>query len=87
MKKLTQHALRRTVLYCSTDGQRRRTYPVLLTGEPADTITTADGTVLHKTLVITTPNPDTSGEADSFVRELSGAEARREIQRAVWEAA
>ena len=82
-----EHATRRTVLYCSADGQRRRTYPVLLTGEPADTITTADGTVLYKTLVITTPNPDASGEADSFVRELSSAAQRHEQQRAVWEAA
>ena len=82
-----EHATRRTVLYCSIDGQRRRTYPVLLAGEPADTITTADGTVLHKTLVMTAPTPDASGEADSFVRELSSAAQRHEQQRAIWEAA
>ena len=87
MKKLTHDPLRRTVLYCSADGQRRRTYPVLLTGEPADTITTSDGVTLHKTLVMTTPTPDASGEADSFVREMSSAAQRHEQQRAIWEAA
>jgi hypothetical protein len=56
-------------------------------GEPADIITAADGTVLHKTLMMTAPNPDASQEVESFAREVSAANDRRERQRAVWEAA
>ena len=81
------HETRRTVLYVSADGQRRRTYPVMHPGAPADIITTADGTVLHKTLMIIAPNPDASHEVESFAREVSAANHRREQQRAIWEAA
>ena len=87
VKKIMHEATRRTVLYCSADGQRRRTYPVMLTGEPADILTAADGTVLHKTLMMSVPNPDASQEVESFAREVSAANHRREQQRAIWEAA
>lgn len=42
----------RTVLYVSDDQQRRRQYPVMTAGEPSPTITTDDGTVLRKVLVV-----------------------------------
>jgi hypothetical protein len=43
---------RQTVTYVSDDGDRRRTYPVVL-GEAPDTFTTEDGCVLRKVLVAT----------------------------------
>ena len=82
-----EHQTRRTVLYCSIDGPRRRTYPVMFAGEPADTITTADGCVLHKTMVMTAATPAACDDVESFEQFVTAVRSRHEQQRARWEAA
>jgi hypothetical protein len=44
---------RKTVTYVSDSGDRHRTYPVMLGGEPADTFVTEDGCMMRKVLVVT----------------------------------
>ncbi len=43
---------RKTVTYVSDNGERSRTYPVMLGGESPDTFTTEDGCVMRKVLVV-----------------------------------
>ena len=44
---------RQTVTYVSESGDRSRTYPIMLGGEPADTFVTEDGCQMRKVLVVT----------------------------------
>jgi hypothetical protein len=84
---MDQPHLRRTVLYVSADGRRRRTYPIVLGGDPAPTITTRDGTVLHLTMVMTAPHAAIADDVETFEHFVTAVRLRHEHDRARREAA